>query len=118
MGGDTFSVAIPGGGQGHGGGCTRMYNNAAGAAGNRGVFGLDVWGSPYGGVASVADCERLPPVLREGCRFRWMFAAPAEAASADLMSLPVEQQMDNPRVRHQRVVCPAALTMRSGCRRR
>ncbi|KAI9024662.1 endo-glucanase RCE3 [Hyaloraphidium curvatum] len=90
VGSGQFDLMMPGGGLGIFDGCSAQ-------------FGVDAntWGARYGGVSSDSQCSVLPSVLQPGChwRFGWFMGA------------------DNPNVRYQQVVCPAALTAKSGCSR-
>jgi hypothetical protein len=57
------------------------------------------WGAQYGGISDVSDCAAFPAALQPGCywRFDWF------------------ENANNPSVSFQRVECPAALTVKSGC---
>jgi hypothetical protein len=76
-----FDIAIPGGGVGmFAEGCKRQFP----------AFDL---GQQFGGVRSAADCERLPDLMRPGCKWRFN----------DFMGA------DNPPVKFKPVSCPDVL---------
>ncbi|KAI8802993.1 RlpA-like double-psi beta-barrel-protein domain-containing protein-containing protein [Cladochytrium replicatum] len=90
LGANQFDLQIPGGGLGIFDGCSQQFNVDA-----------NTWGQRYGGVASLADCSKLPAALQAGCkwRFGWFMGA------------------DNPAATFQEIKCPAELTALSGCAR-
>jgi hypothetical protein len=57
------------------------------------------WGAQYGGIESRSSCDSFPAALKDGCywRYDWFKGA------------------DNPNVLFKQVVCPAALTAKTGC---
>ncbi|KAI8802071.1 glycosyl hydrolase family 45-domain-containing protein [Cladochytrium replicatum] len=85
-----FDLQMPGGGLGIFDGCSKQ-------------FGVDAstWGARYGGVSKVEECDKLPPVLQTGCRWRFEWFLNA----------------DNPTIEFVQVVCPKYLVAQSGCRR-
>ncbi|WNG53964.1 hypothetical protein F0U59_03510 [Archangium gephyra] len=91
LGDNHFSLLIPGGGVGIFNGCQSQWGAPA-----------DGWGARYGGVSARDQCSQLPAQLRAGCqwRFDWF------------------KNADNPTVSFRRVKCPAAITDRSGCKRK
>ncbi|GME71701.1 unnamed protein product [Ambrosiozyma monospora] len=85
-----FDLAMPGGGVGDfTTGCTSEFGSGY------------TWGKTYGGISSLSDCENLPEILQEGCKFRFNWL----------------QGADNPTVKYEQVVCPSELTSISGCTR-
>ncbi|KAL8674350.1 MAG: hypothetical protein Q9168_001210 [Polycauliona sp. 1 TL-2023] len=86
----SVTSSIPGGGLGDTSSCTEQYSTDS-------IF----WGSQSQGFSSVADCDRLPRALKDGCLWRFGWFAGAQ----------------NPSVNFEQVTCPAALTAKSGCSR-
>ncbi|GME70692.1 unnamed protein product [Ambrosiozyma monospora] len=85
-----FDLAMPGGGVGdYTTGCTSEFGSSY------------TWGKTYGGISSLSDCDNIPAILQEGCRFRFQWL----------------QGADNPTVSYEQVVCPSELTNISGCTR-
>ncbi|GME70689.1 unnamed protein product [Ambrosiozyma monospora] len=85
-----FDLAMPGGGVGgYPDGCTNEFGSGY------------TWGKTYGGISSLSDCDNIPEILQEGCRFRFQWL----------------QGADNPTVSYEQVVCPSELTSISGCTR-
>ena len=90
LGEDHFDIAMPGGGMGDFvDGCKSQFQSFDG-------------GARWGGVDSADACDKLPPLLQKGCRFRfdWM------------------QGVSNPDADYVEVKCPRRLTEMSGCERR
>ncbi|OUM62864.1 glycoside hydrolase family 45 protein [Piromyces sp. E2] len=83
-----FDIQMPGGGVGVFNGCKSQWNT-----------GEDGWGKRYGGVESVAECDQLPPVLQDACKWRFNWYKNA----------------DNPEMDFERVQCPKELTDITGC---
>ncbi|KAF2273438.1 endoglucanase-5 [Westerdykella ornata] len=88
LGQNHFDLAMPGGGVGLFNGCTNQW----GAPPNG-------WGKQYGGISSRSECDSFPEKLKPGCYWRFDFF----------------QNSDNPDVTFEEVVCPKAITDRSGC---
>ncbi|CAG9764434.1 unnamed protein product [Ceutorhynchus assimilis] len=84
-----FDIQIPGGGVG-------IFT-----LGCMGQWGTpeDGWGERYGGITSEEECSELPPVLQEGCRFRWTFL----------------EGVSNPNATFYQVRCPSDLVAITGC---
>ncbi|KAF2262184.1 hypothetical protein CC78DRAFT_606478 [Lojkania enalia] len=89
LGDEQFDIAIPGGGQGSIGGCTKQFGRS------------DIWGATYGGISHRDECNALPDPLKAGCywRFDWF------------------RNADNPNVNWEQITCPEQLSYISGCRR-
>ena len=88
--GNCFGLQIPGAGWGSSpNACQTQFNLSS------------IWGSPYGGVSTRADCALLPLAIQAGCywRFDWLM------------------DVQNPNVTFQEVSCPSALTSITGCQR-
>lgn len=90
LGSNHFDLQIPGGGVGIFNGCSSQWG-----APN------DGWGSRYGGVSSLDQCNQLPSQLQNGCRFRFQWF----------------QNADNPTMSFEPVTCPVEITNITGCRR-
>nr|XP_023016323.1 endoglucanase-like [Leptinotarsa decemlineata] len=89
LGHNHFDLAIPGGGVGlFNMGCTYQWGAP-----------VNGWGERYGGVSSIEECDELPDVLQEGCRFRFTFL----------------EGDDNPALSFYQVKCPAELIDISKC---
>lgn len=85
---NQFDIAMPGGGVGLLNGCAKQFHASA-----------DGWGDRYGGVHTESECNNLPKLLQQGCkwRFKWMNGE------------------SNPPVKFQEVVCPKEILDISGC---
>ncbi|CAG9853556.1 unnamed protein product [Phyllotreta striolata] len=86
---NQFDIQIPGGGVGLGNiGCQVQWNAP-----------VNGWGDRYGGVHTIEECNELPEVLQEGCRWRftWMEGVP------------------NPNVTYTQVKCPLELIAITNC---
>jgi len=90
LGENHFDLQLPGGGLGIFDGCTKQYNTPTTG-----------WGKQYGGVSTTEQCDNLPVVLREGCKFRFGFLGGA----------------DNPVIKLRRVQCPDEITTKTNCKR-
>nr|ADU33346.1 endo-beta-1,4-glucanase [Leptinotarsa decemlineata] len=89
LGQNHFDIAIPGGGVGiFTLGCSTQWGVPENG-----------WGERYGGVTSIEECDELPDVLQEGCRFRFTFM----------------EGVSNPAVSFYQVKCPAELIDISKC---
>ncbi|CAG9856910.1 unnamed protein product [Phyllotreta striolata] len=84
-----FDILMPGGGVGFFQlGCETQWNAPA-----------DGWGQRYGGVTTEEECNELPAVLQEGCKWRWTF----------MNGVP------NPNVSFYQIKCPTELVSISQC---
>jgi hypothetical protein len=116
-----FDLNVPGGGEGYNMGCSHGmysgYNNISNDANGytngtkenqRGpnVGKHPTWGWRWGGLEAMYECDKLPPPLRAGCRFRWTFGGP----NGDLGN---ENE-----VYYKEIRCPNALVARTGLRRK
>nr|XP_023016322.1 endoglucanase-like [Leptinotarsa decemlineata] len=89
LGANQFDIATPGGGVGiFTSGCHDQWNAP-----------WSGWGDQYGGVHSAEECNTLPQELQSGCRFRFEFM----------------ENVSNPQVQFQQVVCPKKLVEITGC---
>merc|ERR1712176_448458 len=93
----SFDLQIPGAGQGaFTDGCTRQFGGY-----NSSEFDCD---NNYGGCNERSGCDRLPPSLQSGCRWRYDWYRWLTEAG----------QTNNPYVDFRRVQCPEHLTNISG----
>ncbi|CAM1501147.1 Fc.00g103090.m01.CDS01 [Cosmosporella sp. VM-42] len=84
---NQFDILIPGGGMGQFDGCTPEFGSMP--------------GDQYGGVKNRDDCEAMPELLKDGCKWRWDWFNNA----------------DNPSFTFEQVQCPKELTDKTGCKR-
>ncbi|KAF7552359.1 hypothetical protein G7046_g7432 [Stylonectria norvegica] len=84
---NQFDILMPGGGTGLFDGCTPEFGGIPGAQ--------------YGGVSSVSDCDSMPELLKDGCKWRFNWFG----------------NSDNPTFTFKQVQCPKAITAISGCTR-
>jgi len=93
----SFDLQVPGAGRGaFPAGCARQYPKKKGSD-----FDCN---KRYGGCNTIAGCDRLPPGLRAGCRWRYTW----------FKWLTEGGKTNNPYVRFRRVRCPALLVRKSG----
>jgi len=94
---DSFDIQIPGAGQGEfKDGCAVQFQGY-----RSGDFDCD---RSYGGCQSIAGCNRLPPALQEGCRWRYQW----------FHWLSQSGKTDNPFINFRRVRCPRELVQITG----
>jgi len=93
----SFDIMIPGAGQGaFSSGCRRQFPG-------HGKDDFDC-GTRYGGCDNKDGCDRLPPHLQAGCKWRYDW----------YLWLKDDARTNNPYVEFQRVKCPHQLVKRSG----
>ena len=108
-----FDLLIPGGGEGLFHGCSYKmfpglgkYDTSDTLKNEKGLSDpstrgkSDVWGLEYGGVETLEGCSKLPAILQEGCKFRFVWG---------------QGTLGNEnKVNYKEIPCPAQLTAKTG----